>query len=74
MARRLSVLREAIKVVLRRLAVLPPLAEVEDLKVKGEECAEEAKGWSQSPPTRRERNRVSNRLLRLHAEVDAVGT
>jgi len=69
MARRLSVLRDAVTVVLRRLAVLPPSAEVEELKAKAEECVKEAKGWSRSPPAPEERDRVSKRLLKLHAEV-----
>jgi len=69
MGRRLSVLRDAITVVLRRLSVLPPSAEVEELKVKAEECDRESRGWSRSPPAPEERDRMSKRLLKLHAEV-----
>jgi hypothetical protein len=69
MARWLSILRDAIEVVLRRLALLPPSAEVEELKARAEECIKEAKGWSRSPPGPEERDRVSKRLLELHAEV-----
>lgn len=69
MGRRLSVLRDAMTVVLRRLAILPPSAEVEALKAQAEACEKETKGWSRSPPTHEDRDRLSKRLLQLHAEV-----
>jgi hypothetical protein len=62
-------LRDAITVVLRRLAVLPPSPEVEQLRAEADACAKDAKGWSQAPPAPEERDRVSKRLLKLHADV-----
>jgi hypothetical protein len=68
-ARRLSVLRDAIGVILRALAVLPSSAEFEELKVKAEGCLNEVKGWSRSPPPPEERDQMSKRVLKLHVEL-----
>jgi hypothetical protein len=49
--------------------MLPPSGRVEELTAEAEECVKEAKGWSRSPPAAEDRDRVSKRLLKLHAEV-----
>lgn len=69
MARRSSVLRDAIAVILRSLATLPPSPEGEDLKAKAEECLAAVKGWSRFPPAPEERDRISKSVLKVHAEV-----
>jgi hypothetical protein len=68
-ARRLSVLRDAIGVILRTLAALPPSAEVEELKATAEGCLNDVEGWSRSPPRPEERDHMSKRVLKLHVEV-----
>ncbi len=71
-ARWLSVLRQAIDVVLRSLSGLPPSAEVEELKATAEGCLEEVRGWSQSPPPPNERDRVSMSVLKVRAAVASL--
>ena len=68
-ARRRTVLRDAIGVILRTLAALPSSDEVGALKAQAEGCLEEVEGWIGSPPSPEERDRMSKRVLRLHVEV-----
>jgi len=68
-SRRLALARDAIEIVLRRLAVLPASPEVEELRARAESYSREADGWSTSPPTVEERERLMKRVLGLHTAV-----
>ena len=67
--RRLSVIHEAIDVVLRRLSVVPPSPEVEALRAEAEECIRKTEGWSASSPVAQQKERLMMRVLKLHVEA-----
>jgi hypothetical protein len=69
---RFVVIGYAIDVVLRHLEGLPPSDNAEQLRVWVHECLREAEQWSASPPTPREREVLSKRLLALHVEVSKL--
>lgn len=68
-ARRLGVVREAIDVVLRHLECLPPSDRTEQLLVWVQECLQETEHWSELPPTDRQREGLTKRVLALHVAV-----
>ena len=67
--RRLSVIQEAIDVVLRRLSAVPPSPKVDELRAQAEECLRKTDGWSASYPVAQEKERLMMRVLKLHVEA-----
>ncbi len=68
-SRRFSLVSDAIDVVLRRLATLPPSPEVEELRARAEVCLEKAQVWQHSTPTPEEREALMKRVLGLHVAI-----
>lgn len=68
-SRRLSLVRDAIGVVVRRLEALPVSPEVEDLRLRAEEYLREVDGWRVLLPALEERERLMKLALSLHVEV-----
>lgn len=68
-SRRLTLVRDAIDVVLRRLAALPSTPDVDELRARAMECVHEADGWKAAAPTAEERERLMKRVLGLHTAV-----
>jgi hypothetical protein len=66
---RFVVIREAIAVLLRHLASLPPSDRSEELRARIQDCTREVEQWSASPPTDRDHDGLVRRLLALHVEV-----
>jgi hypothetical protein len=66
---KLSVVRDAIDVVLRRLSALPPSPEIDELRKKAEGFRREAEGWSSAPPAAEVRERLMKLVLKIHVEV-----
>jgi hypothetical protein len=64
-----ALVRDAIHVVVRRLAAMHPSPEVEDLKCHAEACLEQVHGWTQTEPTAEEKDVVTGRVLGLHLAV-----
>jgi hypothetical protein len=69
---RLFRVKDAIEVVARRLAALPPSTEVDELRLKVDESRREADDWKLSPPNAEERERLMRRVLRLHVAAAKV--
>src|SRR5439155_22605887 len=67
-SRRLSLVRETVEVILRRLRQLSPSTQVNDISARVDECRREAETWTRSVPNE-EREQLMKRLLRLHVEV-----
>jgi len=65
----LSLVRDAIEIVLRRLSTLPPSPEVEELRARVEQYLRETDGWSASPPTVEEWEKMTKRVVGLHTAV-----
>jgi hypothetical protein len=70
-SRRLTLIRDALEVVLHRLAVLPRSSEVERLQAMAEDYLREAHEWR--TPTPAESENLSNRVLALHVVVAKIG-
>lgn len=68
-SKRLALVRDAIEIVLRRLSTLPPSTEVEELRVRAEECLREADAWGQTAPTMEQREALMKRVLGLHTAI-----
>jgi hypothetical protein len=68
-SRRLSLVRDAIELVVQRLSTLPPSPKVDALQTKADGYLREADGWKVSPQTTEERDRLMKRVLKLHIEV-----
>jgi hypothetical protein len=66
---KLSIVRDAIDVLHRRLLVLPSTAEVEELRRKAGEFHEETDGWARAPPPLEERERLMKQVLKLHVDL-----
>jgi hypothetical protein len=66
---RLSIVRGEIDGVLRRLADLPPSADVVGLRAKAEEYLGEVNGWITSPPTPDASEELMRRVLKLRVRV-----
>lgn len=69
-SRRLTLIRDALGVVLHQLAVLPPSVEVERLRMIAEGYLREAHEWR--APTTAESENLSNRVLALHVAVTKI--
>jgi hypothetical protein len=67
--RRLTVIKEAIDVVLRRLSALAPSHEVDELRAKAEEFLRTTAGWTASHPPAQEKERLMMRVLKLHVDA-----
>lgn len=68
-SRQLSLVRDPIDVIVRRLSALPPSPRVEALRLKTEEYLREVDGWVVAPPTADKRDRLMKDVLKLHVEV-----
>jgi hypothetical protein len=66
---KLSVVRDAMDVVVRRLAALPSSPEIEELRVKAESFRQEANGWTSVHPGAEDRERLMKHVLKLHIDV-----
>jgi hypothetical protein len=66
---RFEVVRQAIDVLFRRLARLPPSDAVEKLRARVRDCMREADERTASPPANRERDELMMRVLALYAEL-----
>ena len=54
---------------MRSLSTLPTSPEVEALRVRAIQYARAVDGWTASPPTSEERDKLMKRILKLHVEV-----
>lgn len=68
-SKRLALVRDAIEFVLRRLLRLPPSPEVDDLRLRAEDCLQQARGWAYKPSTVEQREAVMTRVLGLHTAI-----
>jgi hypothetical protein len=66
---RMTVVRSAIEVVLRRLDCLPLSDEASLVRGRLQDCTAEAERWSTSPPLDRARDELMRRVLAVHVEV-----
>jgi hypothetical protein len=66
---KLSVVRDAIDIVLRRLTTLPSSPEIDELRTKAEGFRLEADGWTNAPPAAEESGRLMKLVLKLHVDV-----
>jgi hypothetical protein len=64
-----TIVREAGKVLLRHLELMPLSDTTEQLQVWVEGCMQEAERWSASPPPARERDVLMQRLVMLQVAV-----
>jgi hypothetical protein len=64
-----KVVRDAIDVVLRNAGALPPSREREEVYAKLRDCALETDVWDILPPTARDMEALSKRLLAVHVAV-----
>jgi hypothetical protein len=69
---RVAVVRDAIEVLFLHLECLPPSDRTEQLHIWVESCLREVENWSVSPPTDRERDVVTKRVLALHVGIAAL--
>jgi hypothetical protein len=67
--RRLTLVLNAIDVVLRRLSALERSPEVDELRLKAEAYRDQVQRWRKARPTVEEGERVMTRVLRLHVDV-----
>jgi hypothetical protein len=66
---KLSVVRDALDIVLRRLAALPSSPEIEELRAKAEDFRKEAEAWTTTPVAADARERLMKQVLKLHVDV-----
>jgi|HubBroStandDraft_1064217.scaffolds.fasta_scaffold761176_1 hypothetical protein len=69
---RISLARDAIDVVVRRLSILPSSVKVEKLRAAAEECVRVVDGWKVSPPGTKESAKLMMRVLKLHVAVGRI--
>ena len=72
MGRSLYIVRDAIDMVGRHLAMLPWSPGRAQLELWLEECRSAVDGWDTAPPTAEERDRVMKRVLQLHTALGRV--
>jgi len=65
-SKRLTLAKNALDVVLRRLSALPHSPEVEDLRRRTGDCLRLVDGWTLNPPTPEQREAVMQLVLNLH--------
>jgi hypothetical protein len=68
-SRRLTLVRHAIEVVLRRLSLVPPSPAVDELRLKAGDCLQQAQGWQCGKPTTEQWEALMKRVLALHIEL-----
>jgi hypothetical protein len=66
---KLSIARDAIDVVLRRLLMLPSSPEIDELLAKAEFLRLQADAWTSAPPSAEDRERLMKVVLQLHTDV-----
>jgi hypothetical protein len=66
---KLSIVRDAIDVLHRRLLVMPSTPEVEALRQKAGEFHEQTDSWIREPPPAEERERLMKQVLKLHVDL-----
>jgi hypothetical protein len=66
---KLSVVRDAVDVVLRRLSTLPSSPEIDELRKKAEGFRIDVEGWTAAPPVAEDRDQVMKLVLKLHVDV-----
>jgi hypothetical protein len=71
-SQRLTLVLDAIDVVLHRLSVLEPSHEVEDLRLKAGDCLHQLDGWQYSEPTTEQREALMKRVLALHTVLAKI--
>jgi hypothetical protein len=64
--RQLTMVRDAIEVVMRRLSSIAPSPEVEELRTTAEEYMRQTDSWRVSPPPNGEHDDFMKRVLKLH--------
>ncbi len=69
---KLSVVRDAVEVVLRRLSTLPSSPEIDELCKTAEGFRIEVEGWTNAPPAAEDRDRLMKLVLKLHIDVAKV--
>jgi hypothetical protein len=69
---RVAVVQNAIEVLLLHLECLPLSERTEQLHMWVESCRREVENWNISPPTDRERDTVTKRVLALHVGIAAL--
>jgi hypothetical protein len=69
MSKSLSVVREAVDVLQRRLKCVPPSEKTDELQARLRDCLKEAEQWCASAPTHEEHDGLSKRVLALHVAV-----
>ena len=68
-SRELALVRDAVDVVLRRLAKLPAAPEVEELRFRAGDYVQLARGWQSAKPTAEQSETLMKRVLKLHVEL-----
>jgi hypothetical protein len=71
-SRQMALLRDAVEVVMRRLSVLPPSPEVEELRTRAEDCRRQVEGRKQLAPTAAQREAVMKHVLGLHVALSKL--
>jgi hypothetical protein len=71
-SQRLTIVLDAIDVVLHRLSVLEPSHEVEDLRLKAGDCLQQLDGWQYSEPTTEQREALLKKVLALHTTLATI--
>ena len=66
---KLSVVSDAVDVVLRRLSTLPTSPEIDELRKKAEAFRIDVEGWTAAPPAAEDRDRLMKLVLKLHVDV-----
>jgi hypothetical protein len=69
---RISLVNDAIDVVVRRLSALTSSPKVETLLATAEECGRVVDGWKISPPAPKESERLMRCVLKLHIAVGKI--
>lgn len=69
---KLSIVRDAIDVLHRRLLALPSTPEIEELRIKAAEFHEQASSWERAPPPAEERERLMKQVLKLHVDLAKI--
>ena len=71
-SQRLTIVLDAIDVVLHGLSVLEPSHEVEDLRLKAGDCLQHVDGWQYSKPITEQREGLMKKVLALHTALPKI--